>query len=748
MMVDIVCTIGPSSDNKETIIEMKNKGMDFGRINLSHTDLDFVKKMLPLFQELAIPLIIDTEGAQVRTGKLKNNILVLEEGDIINLHNQPIDGDNNNIHLWPVGVVNNLKLGDMVSIDFDALLLAVIDVSEIGKGHVKAKVINGGVMGKNKSVVVHDASGNKLELPVLSEKDKEVLDYSIKHGVKYVAASFMNSGEDVDYVRSFVGPDVKIFSKLESKKALNNLLAILKKSDYAWIDRGDLSKEIPIERIPLTQKIIIRNGLKTHTPVFVATNLLETMSEKRMPTRAEVNDIINTLLDGASGLALAGETATGKYPVECVKMLNKLITQSEIVTNLSPDIAEDKVVKRLEELNYLNGEMRGSLIEPHGGKLVNRMLKKPLDKDYLNSLFKIKVDDTAQMDIEQIAIGTFSPLEGFMCKEDFISVLNNMRLKNGVVWTIPIVLDIDEETKSKLSESQEIALVNNKNEIIATMKIDEIYSYDKVDAIKKLFGTDSDEHPGVKMFKTMKPYLVGGKITLIKRMESHFKEYELTPSQARKIFEEKGWSKIVGFHTRNVIHRSHEFIQNEAIKKENCDGLFVHPIIGRKKTGDFNTDYIIKSYEIMMDKYYPKGKVVFGAFSTFSRYAGPREAIFTAICRKNFGCSHFIVGRDHTGVKDFYNSRASHYIFDKFPDIGIKPIKFDNVFYSKKYGKHIHESEMPGHPEEDKLFISGTQIRNMLEKGEQPPEWAMRPEISNILLDALKKNKEVFVKNY
>jgi len=230
-------------------------------------------------------------------------------------------------------------------------------------------------------------------------------------------------------------------------------------------------------------------------------------------------------------------------------------------------------------------------------------------------------------------------------------------------------------------------------------------------------------------------------------MPSNTKQYELTPRQVRRLFEERGWSRVVGFHTRNVIHKGHEFIQMNAMQRENCDGLFVHPVVGKKKKGDFNAEYIVRAYEEMTKNHYPKNKVVFATFSTYSRYAGPREALFTALCRKNFGCSHFVVGRDHTGVGNFYHPKASHEIFDKFPDLGIKAVTFDKVYYSDKLGKHVHERETNGHNDEEVAHISGTQAREMFLAGKQPPEWFMRPEVSKIIVDAVKKGEEVFVKN-
>ena len=264
---------------------------------------------------------------------------------------------------------------------------------------------------------------------------------------------------------------------------------------------------------------------------------------------------------------------------------------------------------------------------------------------------------------------------------------------------------------------------------------------------KKVYGTKDMEHPGTRMVMAMHPVFLGGKISLLKKNQSENSAYAITPRQARRIFKERHWSKIVGFHTRNVIHRSHEHIQLTAMEESNCDGLFAHPVVGKKKIGDYNTSCIIKSYEAMMNGFYPKNKVVFATFNTYSRYAGPREALFTAICRKNFGCSHFIVGRDHTGVGNFYHPDASHKIFDKFPELGMKIIKFDEVFYSKKLKKYVHSKKYADHKPEDKLKISGTEARNMFQRGLTPPNWFMRKEISNIVLSALKNNEEVFVKN-
>ncbi|MDH3692422.1 MAG: sulfate adenylyltransferase, partial [Gammaproteobacteria bacterium] len=454
----------------------------------------------------------------------------------------------------------------------------------------------------------------------------------------------------------------------------------------------------------------------------------------------------NPLLDGAAGLTLASETAIGKHAMECINMLNRLISHAESV--VAPGQTRHTVhplVKDLEASNYLlDLKATSTLVAPHGGNLVNRFLREPYDHSYLKSLNRVVLDQKSQMEVEQLATGTYSPLEGFMTKIDFHCVLSDMRLSDGTVWPIPIVLDVSKEVAETLCVGEQVALVDSEGDVVALLHLEEKYSFDKGKAAIQLYGTDSDQHPGVQMMMAMNPILLAGKLDLVKRRSSVTKEYELSPKQVRRLFEERGWTHVLGFHTRNVIHRAHEFIQRSAIESENCDGLFVHPVVGGKKPGDFATKYIVQSYVTMLENFYPSDKVVLAAFSTFSRYAGPREALFTALCRKNFGCSHFIVGRDHTGVSNYYDPDASHKVFDQFPDIGIKVVKFEEVFYSKSAKDYVHKTG-DSYREEDRLAISGSTARQMFERKEAPPSWFMRPEISEMILQAINNGEQVFV---
>ncbi|OGF50475.1 sulfate adenylyltransferase [Candidatus Giovannonibacteria bacterium RIFCSPLOWO2_12_FULL_44_25] len=724
MKVKTIVTLGPATRTEESLRKIKDRGVDFVRVNMSHSGIEDLEYFVGLAKKNGLEFIIDTEGSQIRNGNLKGGTIYFDENDEVRLGGDGGDappGDKEKIFLRPKEIISQLEEGDILYMDFDALALRVKDTSTISKGYITADVISPGFLGSNKAVAVSSALGRFYNLPPLSPKDYKSIELGLKENVGYIAASFMRSGEFVDEVRRTTKGRMKIISKIECQDGLDNLDDIISKSDFLFIDRGDLSKEVPLEEIPFLQRDIIKKAKKSGKGVFVATNLLETMVEKKQPTRAEVHDVVNSVWGGAYGLVLAAETAIGKYPIECINMLNALISRA------------------------CSEGGGGALIAPHGGKLISRAVGKTPDGVYVNSLKKLKITENAAMDAEQIAIGVFSPLEGFMGKKDLRGVLDNMRLESGVPWPLPVVLDVSEEEANKVREGDDIALIDSSGGALAILHLEEKFSLDKSEFISKMYGTNSPDHPGVQMVMDMKPVLLGGKITLLKRRPAENSAYALTPRQVRKIFAERHWSRVVGFHTRNVIHRSHEYIQLAAMEREHCDGLFVHPVVGKKKPGDYNASYIIKSYERMMNGIYPKHKVVFATFNTYSRYAGPREALFTAICRKNFGCSHFIVGRDHTGVGKFYHPNASHDIFDKFPDIGIKAVKFDEVFYSKSLDKHIHAKESPNHDQADKLSISGTEARKTFEKGELPPTWFMRPEIAGIITTAIKNGEKVFV---
>ncbi len=681
-------------------------------------------------KKIGMPFILDTEGAQVRTGRLSSKEIRFNESKTIKIYVRQIIGDKEKVCLKPGFIVKQLEEGDLIFCDFDTLVFKVSDVSCIDKGYVLARSITSGSLQANKSAVITHGTKKPFELPVLTDKDKQAIKIGLSNNLGYIALSFVRDKEGIEELRRVSRDSMRIISKIEARQSLDNVDEIIDNSDAILVDRGDLSKEIPIEKIPHIQKFILEKAKKKNKPVFIATNLLESMVNNKKPTRAEVNDVINTIIDGADGLILSAETAIGAHPMECINMMYRLISDA-------------KSIGDMDYRTYLSNINKSSLIEPHGGRLVERYIDKyPYD---IKELARIRLTVEQQMDVEQIAIGAFSPLEGFMVRDDLEGVLDNMRLADGTIWPIPILLDVSAEDAKKIHVGNDLALTDERDEVMALLHTEDIYSVDKLSLVKRLYSTDDRNHPGVNMVMNMKPFLLGGKIDLLRRRPSEHKEYELTPYQTRRLFEDRGWIKVVGFHTRNVVHRGHEFIQLNAMQEENCDGLFIHPVVGTKKPGDFESRYIIRAYEKMMESVYPKNSAVFSAFATFSRYAGPKEALFTALCRKNFGCSHFIVGRDHTGVGNYYHPNASHEIFDDFPDLGIKPIIFDEVIYSDKLKKYIHKSRCRHKQDLQELAISGTEARRIFESLQVPPEWFMRVEISSIILDALKKKEKVFV---
>lgn len=726
----IIVTLGPATRGASMLRALKARGVDFVRVNLSHSSLPEMEEAMALAAEAGIPFVVDTEGSQVRTGGLAAANVSVEENDVVELWRDPIEGDGKRIALKPPEVLAQLEEGDILHLDFDMLTLRVIDVSTRERGFVKAQAVTAGTLGRNKAVVIDPATPKRFALSPLSPKDGEAIALGLAGGAQYIAASFMRSGDFVEDVRRATRGKMKIISKIECVDALENLDDIIERSDYLLIDRGDLSKEVPLEKVPLLQKMILRRAAGAGKGVFVATNLLETMVERRRPTRAEVHDVTNLVLEGAYGLALAAETAVGKHPLACVTTLQRIVDEVLPASRAGSDVS-------------LPGphEMSRALVEPHGGKLVARFSPELLGAAL--ELPRLAATEEALMDAEQIALGAMSPLSGFMGSEELASVLSSLRLPGGAVWPIPVILDASEEDASRLPDRGDVLLTDGAGEPRAILRIAEKYRFDRGRLVRDLYGTQDDRHPGVRFARGLKPVFLGGDVTLLARRTAPFKAYELTPWQTRRLFAERGWRRVVGFHTRNVIHRGHEHIQLAALERTGADGLFIHPVIGKKKPGDFTTAAIVRAYELMKERFYPKGKVIFGTFATFSRYAGPREALFTALCRKNFGCSHFIVGRDHTGAGNFYEPDASHRIFDRFPDLGIEPVRFGKVSYSPSRGRHFEEGEGADHVEAS--HVSGTEARAMLERGEAPPEWFMRPEISLLLLEAMKRGEKVFV---
>ena len=383
-----------------------------------------------------------------------------------------------------------------------------------------------------------------------------------------------------------------------------------------------------------------------------------------------------------------------------------------------------------------------SQMSPHGGTLVSRIAngaEREKLQEKVGGLVRVQLNGRQVSDLELIATGGFSPIEGFMNRADYESVVKQMRLQNELPWTIPITLAVNREEADALREGTDIALADQEGIVLGVLHLEEKFRYSKQDEAIYVYKTEDPAHPGVAYLCRSGDVLLGGKVTILHQPKHRdFGYYRLYPSDMRKIFQERGWRRIVAFQTRNPIHRAHEYIQKCAL--EIVDGLLIHPLVGETKADDIPAWVRMKSYEVIIAEYYPQDRTLLGVFPAAMRYAGPREAVFHAIVRKNYGCTHFIVGRDHAGVGNYYGTFDAHYIFEEFEqsEIGITPMFFDYTFYCTRCGNMASPKTCP-HGDDDHLSLSGTKVREMLEAGLAPPPELTRPEVAHVLVEGLSK---------
>ncbi len=385
------------------------------------------------------------------------------------------------------------------------------------------------------------------------------------------------------------------------------------------------------------------------------------------------------------------------------------------------------------------------LVPPHGGRLKPLILKGEElkeERERAKSLPVVYLTSRETSDLIMMAMGAFSPLEGFMGRDDYLSVVDRMHLTDGTLWPIPITLAVSKEQADSLPVGSEAALVDEESgERMATMKVIEKFSYDRRHEARSVFRTEDEAHPGVAKLLAQKEILLAGPVKALSEgpypdlYGGHFGR----PAEIRKVFEERGWKTVAAFQTRNPIHRSHEYCTKIAL--EVCDGLLIHPLVGKLKTDDIPAEVRMKCYEVLMENYYPRDRVVLKVYPMEMRYAGPREAVLHAIFRQNYGCSHLIVGRDHAGVGSYYGPFDAQKIFDEIDEgeLHIKPLKIDWTFWCHRCDGMTSMKTCP-HNKEDRVLISGTQLRKMLAEGQMPPKEFSRPEVVQILMDYYKKS--------
>jgi len=708
--------------NRRCLVKMEHDGVSLFRINLSHTRLEDLPNVIGQIQGWSdVPICIDTEGAQLRTGYLKGGSRKLPAGSLLVIRSQTglsasfgtalrrLSAEVG-IAVNHLDVLSDIRVGEMIYLDFGSTSVQVIEKLEAGE--LLCRVVIGGTIGSNKAVNLE----TPIVMPALTKKDLAAIPIAREHGIRHFALSFAQSAEDVCWMRRQIGDEAFLISKVESNRGLENLRDIIRESDAILIDRGDLSREQPISKIPFWQKRITKAVKEGKKELYVATNLLESMITSSAPTRAEVNDIANTLLDGADGLVLAAETAIGRNPLASVSILKSVI---------------DEYVRFQRDGGPRLDHADSRLIEPHGGTLCRAPRLERTQEPPPPVEDAIALHHHQYLDFLQLTHGVFSPLRGFMSAAELESVLEHGTLPDGTVWPMPILLQIPSAAFDAAVPGARLPL-SWEDTVVGYVTVADKYDLDLAGHCRRLFGTDSIEHPGAAYVQQGGPHVVAGKVEIYDDIRFSAANWELSPRQSRNLFEMKGWSQVVGFHTRNPPNLAHQFLQKQAFAETFADGLFISPVSGPPASGTLDVLQTTQCYnELTMSKEYESIDVVIGSFPSYVRFAGPREAIFDALCHQNHGCTHFVVGPHHARLgQEFDETELQAAIAAVQDDVSIKFVVGSRVYYCVECGRI---TESCTHPQKDRREVSGSRVTEILRGGDH----FQYPMISDIVRDFL-----------
>lgn len=701
----LLCTLGPASLNEHVIVRLTELGVSLFRLNLSHTKVRDAARIIRTVQDTTeVPLSLDTEGAQIRTSDLADHSITLRENAVVRVHRRRVPGDSLGFNLYPAGIIDALELGDLIHVDADVL----VQVIDREPDALAMRVLVGGSVGQNKAVTVE----RDIALPPLTDKDRRILEIGRTLGIGHVALSFAHRADDIDALRAVAG-DAHVISKIECLPGLANLSQIADRSDALLIDRGDLSRQVPLERLPAVQKRIIQAGHDAGKPVYVATNLMESMMSSPTPTRAELNDVYNTLLDGADGLVLAGETAVGRYPIGCASMVVKLVQTFE--------------EERSAEARLRPSPAISLLVDPHGGTLVERVIPDD-EREEANALPALKVDAAGLARAEQICFGDASPLTGFLGSAALESVLTAHCLPDGTPWPLPYVLPVSQEQASALTPGARVALADGTGRRQAVLDVRELYTPNLDDLSDRWL--DAGDVAGARELRAVGPVFVAGDVCWIDPAPGRQHRYQLTPAQTRAIFAKKGWTRVLAYPAAAPPHRGDETTQLRALESSHADGLLIAAWVGAGTAPEFDAEAALQAYRVLLEfGLYPRDRAVLGALPTSSPCRGARDVVAEVLRMQNRGASHVAIACGTLCAPAVADSAAK--LLEEMGGLAATVIFTEPLAYDEAADEYRSARELGRPP------LSISRLAEALRAGGEVPDWLARDLVQEVLRDHL-----------